>query len=322
MFTSTIVDAFSKVFPILLILGLGFFLRRRQFLQPGTVQELKKLVINVTLPALLFLAFSRVDLQPQYALIVGLVFLACLLALMLGERLKPIAGDQARYFPALMTGFEAGMMGYAIYTSVYGQENLYKFGIIDLGQVTFVFFVLVTALERITTGSRPLLQTAKKFLTTPVILAILAGILFKASGLAAAFAAWPISNSLLVTLSLIGGLTTPLVALVIGYDVNIQPGSLRMPLVSIALRLLFWVPAGLLLNWLVVGGLLRLDAGFQAAVMTMFVLPPPFVIPLFMQGAASEERNFVVNSLSLATLVTLFAFTVITVLYAPAALQP
>ena len=51
--------------------------------------------------------------------------------------------------------------------------------------------------------------------------------------------------------------------------------------------------------------------------MTMFVLPPPFVIPLFMREPEGPDRTFVVNALSLATLVTLVAFTVITVVYRP-----
>jgi hypothetical protein len=51
--------------------------------------------------------------------------------------------------------------------------------------------------------------------------------------------------------------------------------------------------------------------------MTMFVLPPPFVIPLFMRELKGADRTFVVNTLSLATLVTLVAFTAVAVLYRP-----
>jgi len=315
----TYLQAFSKVLPILLILILGAIFNRRRFLRPETVQDLKKLVINVTLPVLLFLAFSQVDLEPQYLLIVGLVFLACLLALLVGWRIQPLTGIHNRYFPTLMTGFEAGMVGYAIYASVYGPENIFKFGIIDLGQVVFVFFVLVTILERFTTGAKSFAQTLRQFLATPVILAILGGILVKQTGLISLLSSWPLTESLLATLSLLGALTTPLVALIIGYELQIQSGSLWKPSLSIGMRLLFWVPVGLLLNWLILDNLLQLDAGFKAAVMTMFILPPPFVIPLFMQGAELDDRNFVVNSLTLATVVTLVAFTLISVLYAPGA---
>ena len=53
-----------------------------------------------------------------------------------------------------------------------------------------------------------------------------------------------------------------------------------------------------------------------AAVMTMVVLPPPFVIPLYMQRAGQDDRTYVVNTLSLSTLVTLFAFAIVSVLFA------
>ena len=56
---------------------------------------------------------------------------------------------------------------------------------------------------------------------------------------------------------------------------------------------------------LVVNTLLGGDPLFQAAVMTMVVLPAPFVAPLFMGAAPEDERTFVVNTLSLMTLVTL-----------------
>ncbi len=86
---------------------------------------------------------------------------------------------------------------------------------------------------------------------------------------------------------------------------------------TIGLRLLFWVPIGLLLNVLVLRPSLHLDLGFEAAVMTMFVLPAPFVIPLFIPESDAANRAFVVNTLSLGTLVTLVAFVLISVLYLP-----
>ncbi len=112
-------------------------------------------------------------------------------------------------------------------------------------------------------------------------------------------------------------MTTPLIALAIGYEVRLQRGMLLKPAQTIALRLLLWTPAGLLLNALVVGPLFPGDRLLQAAVMTMFVLPPPFVIPLFMREPEGVDRTFVVNTLSLATLVTLVAFTAVAVLYRP-----
>jgi len=181
--------------------------------------------------------------------------------------------------------------------------------------VTFVFFVLVPFVQRLSTGASTFGQTLRGFLRTPVIVAILLGILFNRLGLEPLLRGWPPTDAVFRTLELLGAVTTPLIALVIGYEVHLQRGCLRRPAQAIALRLAFWVPAGLLLNALVVRPLFEADPVLQAAVMTMLVLPPPFVIPLFMSKASQEERTFVVNTLSLATLVTLAAFTVITVLF-------
>ncbi len=309
--------ALSKVLPVFLLILLGVALRRWHVISPATVQDLRKLVVNITLPAVLFLAFSQVTLEPQYLAIVAIMFIACLAALLVGRRLGgPLRVDSA-YLPSLLTGFEAGMLGYAIYAAVYGAENIYKFGIVDLGQVLFVFFVLVPGLERLTYGARPLAATALNFVKTPVILAILGGLLFKATGLTEVFIASPLLNSGLETLRLLGAMTTPLVALVIGYGLQLRAGALAKPARTVAARLLLWLPFGLALSVFVVGRLLGLDQEFQAAVLTMVLLPPPFVIPMFMTKATEEDANYVINTLTLATLVTLFAYALVPTIFPP-----
>ncbi len=311
------IEAFSKVLPVILLFVLGAFLRKMRFLDESTVGGLKKLVVNITLPAVLFLAFAGVDLEARHFAIVGLVFAGCVLALLTGRLIGRPAGLPSPYLPTLMTGFEAGMMGYAIFAAVYGAANIFNFAVVDLGQVVFVFFVLVPFVQRLSTGAISFGQTLVGFLRTPVIVAIFLGIVFNRLGLEPILRAWPPTDAVFVTLELLGAVTTPLIALVIGYEVRLQRGALLKPAKAIALRLLFWAPAGLLVNALVVRPLFGADLILQAAVMTMFVLPPPFVIPLFMSKADQEERTFVVNTLSLASLVTLVAFTMITVAYRP-----
>ena len=311
-------SALAKVLPIVLLILLGVGLRRINFLQLSTIQDFKRLIVNVTLPAALFLAFARVTVELRYLLIVVTVFMACLLVLLLGRRLGPWLGVRSPYFPSLITGFEAGMLGYAIYGAVYGAENLYKFGIIDLGQVLFVFFILVPGLERMTAGAKPSFSaTLVSFLKTPVILAILGGLLFKSVGLTDLFTASPMLNSVLEAAALVGGMTTPLVALVIGYELAFRPGAMRGPVVTATARLVIWVSAGVLFTWLVVGRMLQLDTAFQAAVLTMVLLPGPFVIPMFMQGDDEADANYVVNTLTIGTLVTLFAYALVPVIFPP-----
>lgn len=96
---------------------------------------------------------------------------------------------------------------------------------------------------------------------------------------------------------------------------SLQRQNLGAPLRTVGLRLLYWVPVGIVLNFLVIGSLFPGNRLLQAAVMTMFILPPPFVIPIFMSNSNENDQAYVVNTLSLATVVTLVAFTVVSVLY-------
>jgi malate permease and related proteins len=306
--------AISKVLPVLLLIILGAFFRKTGFLPEAAIAGMKKLVVNVTLPASLFLAFAGVALEGRHLVFVACMFAACVVALLLARAFWPNLGFRSPYTPALLTGFEAGMMGYAIYGAVYGTANIFKFAVVDLGQVLFVFFVLVPWITQLATGRMSVRDTAVGFLKTPVIAGIFLGIVVNQLGVVAPLRAFPPTDAVFRTIELVGAITTPLICLVIGYEVRLSRGGLALPARASIVRLLFWVPVGVLMVVLVVNTLLGGDRLFAAAVMTMVILPATFVAPLFMGAAPVEERTFVVNTLSLMTLVTLAAFTVLTVL--------
>jgi malate permease and related proteins len=313
-----IIDALARVLPVLLLFALGAVLRRRGFLAETTVADLRRLVLAVTLPSALFLTFLRVSLELRYLPIVVIVFAACVAMLLAGPALLRLVGVRSPYGGPLMTGFEAGMLGYAIYGGVFGQEALYRFGIVDLGQVLFVFFVLATVLTRRATGVTPgLRRTVGAFLRTPVILAILAGVAGNLVGLDELLDSSSVTSALLVTLGLLGACTTPLIAIVIGYSTTLRPGALGRPARTVAVRITAWLVLAIPFAVLVVQGVLGLDPLFAAAVLTMAVLPPPFVIPLYMGSGPDDvaERDYVADTLSLATVVTLVAFSIVAAVF-------
>ena len=55
--------AFSAVFPLLVYMGLGYFLKTRRFFTGNTVQEMNKLVFNVLLPLSIFQSIYKCDLK-------------------------------------------------------------------------------------------------------------------------------------------------------------------------------------------------------------------------------------------------------------------
>ena len=78
----------SKLLPVFLMITLGYLLRKLKFFRESTIDSLKKLVINIGLPSLLFTAFSTVSFKSKYLLLFIMMFSICVLLLFIGNILK------------------------------------------------------------------------------------------------------------------------------------------------------------------------------------------------------------------------------------------
>ncbi len=143
------VPKMSQVFaalPILSLFVLGYLLKKVSFFKDSTIVDIKKLVTNISLPALLFNAFLSLDIQAKDILIVAVIYLMCTLMLVLGRIIAKIGNIKSPYFPLMMGGFEMGMFGYALFISLYGAENLGKIAFLTIGQSIFVFTILISGI--------------------------------------------------------------------------------------------------------------------------------------------------------------------------------
>ena len=111
-------------------------------------------------------------------------------------------------------------------------------------------------------------------------------------------------------LRLLSGMVVPLILVVVGYGIRIRREGLGEVLMVVGLRYGLIIPLALILNHVVIGGLLGLPQGFQAAFFTLLVLPPPFIIPLFLSTDDFDEKAYVTNTLAVSTLVSLVTFAV------------
>jgi hypothetical protein len=290
---------------------LGACLRYSKFISKTAIGDFKKIIVNIALPSTLFLTFAGTTFAGKYLWIVLCVFSICVMMLFAGMFIGRKMSPENKYFPALFTGFEAGMLGYALFASFFGSENVFKFAIIDIGQVIFVFFVLFAFL-RSRNGEK---ATAKVlflgFFRSPVIISILLGVLIGVTGLFAAISENKIGLSFLETFKMIGGLTQPMICIVIGYELQINFKNMLKPLVAVLIRMGIFLCIAFIVNTLLIEGLLHLDRSFQIAVYTMFLLPPPFVIPIFMADSAEKEKPIILDTISLHILCSLAAYIVL-----------
>ena len=252
-----------SVLPLILLFATGFLLQKLSFFKQSTIIDLKKIVANLALPALLFSAFVSLEFERKFLLVVVTMFVICLVMLFIGVGIRKLLKIESEYFPLLMAGFEMGMLGYALFLSIYGSENLSTFALVDLGQVLFVFFVLMGLLIQKKTGLRKKSELLKSFVSSPVIMAIIAG-------LAVSFLKQVIDPNIFFEsinefLNIIGSLTVPLIALVIGYELSIKKDGILLSLQTIIIRKVLLAVLAIVVNLLIIRNVLELPKIYEYA---------------------------------------------------------
>lgn len=290
--------------PVFLALGLGMLCRSRSFLSREGVDALKKVVLNITLPAVLLNAFAATDYTPATMVLPVTMFLICCLALGLGMLVIRLSGTKSRLAPFLASGFEAGMLGYALFSLLFPGESTSRFAILDLGQTLFVF----TLYKILLSGKKDLKAIGKDMLTSPILWAVFAGVLLGATGIYQAMGSF--RGILDSTTEFISAPTGMVILLTVGYDLVLRDIPWKKTAGFIAMRLGVMVVClcvmGLLNRWLL-GGMI-----FPGAAVLMCLLPPPYVIPVFADEPG--ERVQISSALSALTLVTMVLFALYSVI--------
>lgn len=294
------------VLPVVLMLLIGMLCRKKQLLDRRGIDALKTVAVQIGLPAVLLHTFATAEYSAATLVVPPVMFLVCVLAWLLGGWAGRLLKTGNRFLPFLTTGFEAGMLGYALYTLLYGTETLADFARIDLGQVLFVFTLYKLLLSRREKGAAPgtLRRLIREMLLSPIILAILVGVLLGATGLYRSLVPSGAAAVLDACTDFISAPVGALILLAIGYDLVLRDVPWKQALQAAGLRLVIMAVLGAAV-WL----LFRLfwpDARWEKAIALMFLLPPPFVLPVF--STTEQQRAYLSSVLSLSTLITLIGF--------------
>lgn len=301
-----------KVIPLLMLLIMGYMFKKKKFLAGNTISELKNFLLNITLPALLFTAFLDIEFKQEYLVIIIIVIFLNIIMLYLGKKVTPYIQAKDPYLKLMFSGFEMGMLGIPLFTAIYGVENVKYIGIIDIGHEIFIWFILVGILFKLRQDSKKLgySNLFKSFITSPVIIAILLGLLANISGLGVLRNSNILLLSLMRSIEMIAGLTVPLILIIIGYEMEFKTENISIPIKIIGLRVLILIPLALLINKFVFNSILDVHNMYNVALFTMLIMPPPFIIPLFIKEEELKSRKYIYNTLSLSTLISISIFII------------
>ena len=297
-------DVLKTILPVVLMLGIGVICRKKAVISREGISALKNVVVSITLPAVLLNAFATTRYTLMDVVIPLIMFLVCLAAWALGRAAGRLLRLPSRFVPFLTTGFEAGMLGYALFNMLYGSARTAEFARVDLGQVLFVFTLYKVLLGLDGQQKADPRALAREIAFSPIILAIAAGVLLGATGLYEACRPSGLADVLDACTGFIAAPTSAIILLTIGYDLVLDDIPWRETIKVVLLRLAIMLALRTALVALL--GALWPEAGLTAAINVMFILPPPFVLPVFADDAG--QRTYVSSALSVSTLAAIIGF--------------
>ena len=228
----------QMVLPVLAAMAIGFFCRRSGLLNAQGHAALKTVIGNITLPVVLFNAFLTAEYNAGLLLGFAVVFTACGIACAAGYALRPLVAPHGRFLPFLMSSFEVGMLGYALYGLLAGENgSLSTLAMFDIGQTLFAYTVWL-ALLKVAGGERADAKgLLKNMFTNPAFCGMALGIVLGALGVGKWVLASPVSGIVTELISFLSAPTACLILIVVGYELSLKVSLLRPVLITVALRL-------------------------------------------------------------------------------------
>lgn len=301
----------SRFVPLFLIMFIGYVLRHKNVLTDDVVGGLKKIVVTTALPSVLFLSFLTMTIEAKAFWLFAGTFILCILLYLFGIFLNRTKLCAYPLSPFFFTGFEFGMVGIALFSGIFGVENLHYILLIGLGHEFFIWFFYAPLLESKEKGTVDGKQIVLNFFKSPIIIAILTAIMFNLTGFYDMVAERAPVLLIMETLKMLTAIVTPLILLVLGSNLQFSTIPLKKGFHLIAFRFLGVLVGATLLAFFTNRFVMPVNSMMLYAFITFFLLPPPFIIPVFLGEKHREESRFYNSILILATLVTLAVFPLV-----------
>jgi len=303
-----IVSILKILLPVIISLGIGFFARKRAILSPESIDGMKTLVMKFALPSLVFGLFFTTEYSWSMLLFGVTIFVMGFAGLGIGLLIGKPLEKRSPMLKYMTTGWEVGMLGYALYALLFGAENLHNMAMLAFGHILFIFSGYFAALYTRIGFSRK--ESLKALVTNPIPLAMIAGASLALFGVSRALAPSGVTELIKSLCDFVAAPLSCVILIVVGYGIKFSRKNFATAAISVALRVLV---CGALCTaaLLFVGAFVPLTEAMRWAIIILFTLPASFLLTMFTLN--EQERADVSMSLSLQTIFCILLFIGITI---------
>ena len=305
MYISLLIQTLSITVPVVLLVVLGVYLRHKQHIDDAFVATSSRLVFNVSLPVLMFLAIVTADMAvSQHLPLVWFSLGASLAAFAFVFAVSKVLRVSPRRHGAFVQGAfrsNLGIVGLALCLNAYPEEGAIL-GALILAVVTPVYNLLsvwvLASGDRDISWGQQLMTTARN----PLIIAIaLAGVV-RSLGL-------ELPQVLLQTGDILAGLTLPLALIGIGASLTMSRALVADSVVwsAVALKLVV-LPTLIIVSAVYIG-----ITGAALGVIALMFASPTAAAAFVMAKSMNADSRLTADVIALSTLGS--GVTVTTIIY-------
>ena len=297
--------------PIFAAVFLGALARKKQLMKPEEVQALQNFVVKFALPCVLFNSCFTADVSGDsvgvMVLVLPCVLLSSLWSFRFGKKRFPYHN-----LPMIFGSQETGMLGIPLFMVLFGAEQAYRMGILDIAQA-FVALPTIALLASTTDAKLSPVQILRNLFTSPLLLCSLLGLALNLTGLARILNDYGVGGVITASTGFLSQPVSAVMIFSVGYNFSISRDN-RKPVLGITLAhfliyalICIVVQLGLML-------IPNVEPATRWAVLMYCTLPASYLAPGL--GKTSEDTAVASGVCSLLTVVSLLFFCVIAVLAA------
>lgn len=231
-FLSNLSFSLNATIPVFLMMVFGWFMQRVHLLDQHTTGKINQFVFRALLPALLFMDLSTADFQSVWdTKFVLFCFLATLCSILIALGFSLLHKNKVERGEIIQASYRssAAILGIAFVNNIYGEATMAALmivGTVPLYNVIAVILLSLTAPKEDgkTNPKQLAIRTVKDVLGNPIILGIIAGVLWSVLHL-------PHPVILDKSVTYLGNMATPLSLIALGASFQFQNAKDKLPLV-------------------------------------------------------------------------------------------
>ena len=300
-----IITITQVIAPIFVAVFLGILAKQKKLLTPEHIQGLQQFVINFGLPCVIFNSCLTANIGAEslssMALTLPFVVIATLAAFAARKKQFPYHN-----FPQLFTAQETGMLGIPLFMILFGVDQAYRMGVLDLTQAVTAYPTIAILSARTTENPSPTAIT-KSILTSPLLIMSMLGLALNLSGIGAWLKSMGVLGIITESTGFLGQPISAMMIFSVGYNFSLAKNCRATIFKVSAIHFSYYAVAGILIQ-LALFLVPNVDAMTRWAILMYTTLPASYLAPSL--GRTEEDYTMASGVCSVLTVISLLIFCI------------